>query len=238
MSLCNLSIANSTFDSNEATTKGGGIYYGYNRPLLANMIYTNNSARYGLNFASYAVKIRIQGSDTSTMVFNNFGSGIVSEEAFTLELRDFDNQVMVLNNENKITISAMNRSQASVSRINSKQLNDGSATFDSFIAITAPGSKGVKFQASSKAINSNKVAQVHGIAFENVISINFRMCKPGEYHSSDEECVECSAGTYSLIWEAQTCLSCIEDVVCLGKDQLYVDEGFWRMSANSTKIIE
>ena len=238
MTLCNLSIDNSTFDSNSAETKGGAIYYGYNRPMLADMLFSNNSATYGPDLASYAVKIRIQGSDTETIVLDNIGSGIVNEEPFTLELLDFDNQVMILNNENQITISAMNRSQASVSGANSRQLDSGVATFDSFIAIGDPGSKGVKFQASSKSISNAKVTQVHGTAFDNLIDINFRMCKPGEYTSSSKECVECSAGTYSLIWEADTCLSCIDDVVCLGKDELYLNEGFWRMTANSTKIIE
>ena len=206
--------------------------------MLVDMLFSNNSATYGPDLASYAVKIRIQGSDTETIVLDNIGSGIANEEPFTLELLDFDNQVMVMNNENQITISAMNRSQASVSGANSRQLDSGVATFDSFIAVGDPGSKGVKFQAGSKSINNAKVAQVHGTAFDNLIDINFRMCKPGEYTSSSKECVECSAGTYSLIWKADTCLSCIDDVVCLGKDQLYVDEGFWRMTANSTKIVE
>ena len=155
--------------------------------MLSDTIFLNNSAHYGPDLASYAVKIRIQGSDTDTIVLDNIGSGIVNEDSFTLELLDFDNQVMILNNQNQITISAMNRSQASVSGTNSKQISSGVATFDSFIAIAEPGLKGVKFQATSKSIINAKVTRVHGTAFENIIDINFRMCKPGEYTSSTKK---------------------------------------------------
>ena len=158
MTLCNLLLVNSTFNSNGAVTKGGAIYYGFNKPVSTYMVFSNNSAPYGPDLASYAVKIRIQGSDTDVIVLDNLGSGIATEEVLILELLDFDNQVMVLNNEDQISISSLNRSIASVAGVSSRQLSRGAAAFDNFITTAEPGSKNIALHTNSKVISSKNSA--------------------------------------------------------------------------------
>ena len=56
---CNISIDNVEFINNSASESGGGVYYNLNRPTLNNLMFTNNSADYGPDIASYAVKVSL-----------------------------------------------------------------------------------------------------------------------------------------------------------------------------------
>jgi predicted outer membrane repeat protein len=237
MMICGLSITDTTFDSNAASVKGGAIYYGFGRPQLKNVTNSNNSAPYGPNLASYAVKIKMLGNDE--MVISNIGSNIKLEETIHLALLDYDDQVMVLNSVNQIIITPVDRSIASVRGVNSVLLHNGVATFDNLVAITKYGSKNVKFQASSKGIDSTKIKKVYGAEIsENIVTFNFRDCMPGESIANNYSCNKCSAGSYSLQWSSSECFSCIDDAVCAGRDVIEVNPEFWRMTTNSTKIVE
>ena len=172
------------------------------------------------------------------MSINNVGSGIANTEEIKFSLLDYDNQIMVQNSVSQIIITSVNSSTSSVAGTNSKQMKSGVATFDNLIAISAPGSSNVKFKASSKAISNSKIIGAFGSSISNnTISFNFRDCKPGEY-ILDNTCVECSAGSFSLEWNSIECTSCLENAVCLGKDQISVRSGYWRRTTNSTKLIE
>jgi predicted outer membrane repeat protein len=233
---CKLEISGTTFKLNEAKSKGGAIYYEYRRPTLTNNTFENNSAAYGPDLASYPVKIQML--DHSESVISNVGSNTVYEETLNFALLDYDNQTMVLNNVNQIIINPVNSSQASVVGTNAVLLKNGVASFTNLVAIAQPGSQNIKFQASSKAINNAKINQIYGSAVsDNFINFNFRNCMPGEQIIGNR-CVPCSAGSYSLEWNSKTCESCLENAVCLGRDVIEVEQGFWRRTTNSTNIVE
>jgi hypothetical protein len=121
------------------------------------------------------------------MVLNNIGSKIQLETPLNLRLVDYDGQTMNQNSFNQILIQAVSETTSSVSGFNSELLKEGVATFDAIQFVGSPGSKNVKYQASSKAINKAKIDQVFGSQLsDNQISVNFRFCRPGEIDEANQ----------------------------------------------------
>ena len=188
MSLCNLSAQNTLFRLNNAIKMGGAIYYSFKRPDLSNIVFENNSAPYGPDLASYAVKIRRYDSTSDNISIDNVGAGIKYDKDIKLSLLDYDNQVMVLNSVNEITISSSASNVTSVSGTNSVLQENGIGTFNNLIVFGIHGSRGVEFQSSSKAIDTDKITQVYGGAVSNnTVTVNFRECMPGEYIESSNQ---------------------------------------------------
>jgi hypothetical protein len=90
------------------------LHYDFIRPTYHNLTFTSNKAQYGNNIASYPVKIRLKDSDEDTIIFNSVGSGIALANTVELIIVDYDNQIMNLDNINKITIKSMNISTSQV----------------------------------------------------------------------------------------------------------------------------
>ena len=194
------------FVANTAIRQGGAIYYTFVRPTLNNIEYVKNSAPYGNNIGSYPVKIVRYGNETNSMVINDIGSGIPYDSQIHFSLIDGDGQVMVLNSEDQISINPVNNTQASTSGTNSVLLQNGIATYENLVVIALPGSLNVQFKISSKAITNDKASVLLSPNnINNILTINFRYCKPGEEVSTGNKCRTCSPGTYSLMWSASTC---------------------------------
>ena len=235
---CNLNIRTTTLSSNHATNQGGAIFYNYNRPTIINTTFGNNTANYGPDFASYAVSIIMNDNISAQMVINNMVSGVQYDQDVKLSAIDFDNQTILLNNFNQIIINPVNKTAATMKGTNSGLLRNGVATFNNLIVNTKPGSTNMQFQATTSAIDSIKVKEVYGSVSNNLISTNFRFCKPGEIQLSDNTCSTWTPGTYSLNWNSTSCQSCPSSSQCLGGNQIYVGAGYWRMSQNTSTIVE
>lgn len=161
----------------------------------------DNSAPYGPNIASYAVKITIVGNEE--MVINDIGSGIRYDTPLKFALLDYDEQVMVLNNVDQIILTPVNSTISSIGGVNSALTRNGVSTFDNLVAIAKYGAKDIKYQANSKAIDSTKILIALGsLIWDNIVSFNFRNCMPGESIIDNHRCQECSAGSYSLEWNS------------------------------------
>ena len=150
-------IANSTFTNNIALESGGAIKYNYKRPDFQNNSFTNNSASYGPNIASYSIKIIRKGSTSDNITISNIGSGIAINETFQLALTDYDNQIMVLDNTSQIKVVATSNS-SKVTGIDSVKVYSGVGTFENLVLNSKPGSSSV-YQANSKSIDSTKILQ-------------------------------------------------------------------------------
>jgi hypothetical protein len=61
---------------------------------------------------------------------------------------------------------------------------------------------------------------------------------PGEYHTSGNQCNECSFGTFSYDWNSTECTNCIDDSICLGGAHVEVYSGYWRRRHDSTMTIK
>jgi hypothetical protein len=237
LNMWELAILNSQFINNQAIDKGGALYYGFKRPNFEKIEFSNNTALYGNNYASYAVKIRLNESDTDYMEIDSIGPGIPYYKNISFALLDYDNQTIVTNSENDITITSSSSASA-IAGVNSVLLQNGVATFSGLTAMAPPGSKNLIFKASSKAIDRSKITKIFGSEVsKNQLILNFRNCQPGEYISSPIKWAECSAQSFSLEWNSKECQDCLENAYWPGGSEIYLDPGYWRYSTNSTDII-
>ena len=186
-----MNITQNKFEDNIATKEGGAIYYNYNRPVISNNTFIKNQAVYGRDIASYPVKIVMNDNYVDYMSITSVGSGIKYTNDITLALVDYDNQVMVLDNQNLININPLNYSNSSILGTNHDQLFEGVETFSDLIFQGQPGISNVKFVVSSNAIDSNKIQSVFGVQIsENHIDVSFRWCKPGEIYDTTNKCIK------------------------------------------------
>jgi hypothetical protein len=161
----------------------------------------NNSAAYGQNIASYPIKIRLQGKPDEQIKIENIGSDIQYDQKIYLALLDHDNQPMSLDDSSTIVIKTFDPN-TSVKGTPEAKVYKGIAEFNNLILVAQPGSKNIKFEAVSKAIDSQKLLlQYESESIENKIDVSFRFCQPGEIEHLGT-CKFCSAGSYSLFWNA------------------------------------
>lgn len=67
--------------------------------------------------------------------------------------------------------------------------------------------------------------------------MDFRKCEMGE-EEKNGMCNACPTGKYSITYGSTECAICPKNAQCPGKDQIWVNEGFWRNSTNSSVIHE
>ena len=60
--LCNFKIQDTLFDSNKADEEGGSFYWEHIEPTLAGVVFKNNSAKYGANYATFGVSLAFVSS--------------------------------------------------------------------------------------------------------------------------------------------------------------------------------
>ena len=115
----NMILKNVTFELNSALLEGGALKYTYKHPEFQDVVFAKNSALYGPNYASYAIRIVFKifnpkngylfcfftvnlfkaseiyfdsSSDKSLFFFNNAASGQELDKSIRLVLIDEDNQ--------------------------------------------------------------------------------------------------------------------------------------------------
>ncbi|KAL4429895.1 hypothetical protein ABPG74_022918 [Tetrahymena malaccensis] len=84
--------------------------------------------------------------------------------------------------------------------------------------------------------------------FEIRVAINFRSCLKGEIYNCDEDnqfctCTPCAKGSYSLqIYNdsksRQICELCPDSAELCQKDQIFLKQGYWRISKDTDNIVE
>ena len=168
------------FENNTATSRGGAISYNLYRPTLENNTYIGNSAAYGPNIASYAIKVIQQNSTSESVTLDNVGSGIQYDGSLVLQIVDHDNQVMILDSSSQISIQAKSSNQ-SVTGTTAKKVTKGVAEFDELIFQSYPGDTNIEFKITSNALKRSVLALQYGVNFSQApITVNFRYCQPGE----------------------------------------------------------
>ena len=169
---------------------------------------------------------------------NNIGSGILYNTTLLLELKDYDNQTMNLENSSQIKLSPIT-TNAKVKGTDFAKSVNGTGAFNNLFFVYKPGVSNILFQASSKSINSALIKTVFGNQISNnSIIVNFRYWKPGEYAVDSQECSEWAQGTYSLKWNSTSCDSWMGTAVWMGGTNIELNPGYWRRTLNSTSIID
>jgi hypothetical protein len=225
-------------NNNTADESGGAFEYNFKRPKLENNTYANNTALYGANIASYPIKIRNKSDNQNRIELNNVGSGVPLNESLVLQLLDYDNQTMILDNISQIKIIAI-VPNTNLGGTHSVKVRKGEATFSNIQFQGIPGDSNIDFQSNSKAIDQDKVNAAFGSKMdENKINVSFRYWQPGEAVTEIGTCEKWSPGTYSLEWNSTKWEDCVDNAVWLGGTEIRVNDEYWRLTKNSTKIIE
>ena len=235
--LCSYNIRNNEFINNFAEMKGGTMYYDMYRPELDNNIYSNNSAQYGDNIASYPIKIKLNNIDSDLIKLENVVSGQAYPTSLEFELVDHDGQVILTNNISTIKINSVTNN-TSLDGTLVVAVQKGVAIFNELILIAKPGSKNVEFQISSDAVDDAIIdLQYNRTVKQNRIDASFRYCESGEIEINNKWEIW-SSGTYSLGTSKTECKAWISNAVCLGGKQIYVNDGYFRKSNESDLVIE
>lgn len=181
--VCNLTLQSCTFENNSAVT-GGAISYDLYRPNMNNLSFVDNYADYGEDIASYAVRIHMQGLNESQIMLDDIISGKNISRNIVFELKDYDNQTMVLDNSSVVKILPTNNDVEVTNNL--VKVNKGVATFDNLLFVAIPGSQNVKFTLNSNGIVLPKARKQLGSSYVLPnITVNFRYCKPGEYQATN-----------------------------------------------------
>lgn len=169
-------LSHSQFSHNTATLKGGAIDYNYDRPdFQSNLTFDHNFAPYGEDISSYPIKITLDEGE-----LEDLAPGIVREKPVRLSVRDFDDQIMNLDSQNVLSVTAMDPG-VKVKGFSIQSLKNGVATFDNLVVDAQPGSQGVVLKANTKSIDQEMIETVFGEKIsENLITVDFRLCQPGE----------------------------------------------------------
>ena len=104
MSNCSIWFYNTTFSNNKAILKGGAYFYPRFWPLFSNVTFTNNTAQYGSNIASYPIKAMINSTLSNKVVLDNAASGQIYRSPFNVSLLDYDDQVLNLDSSSVVSI--------------------------------------------------------------------------------------------------------------------------------------
>lgn len=136
---------NLTFSNNSAETQGGAIYYNLNRPVISGLKFENNSAKYGPDIASYAVRIVESGTNSNKVKLNYVASGLLYTEALGFNLVDIDNQIMNLESGNTVKIVAI-ENNTQVRGTDFSKLVNGKVEFNNIIFKAEAGASNISFR--------------------------------------------------------------------------------------------
>lgn len=163
---------------------GGGIMYDLYRPTLSNLTFVHNTADYGPDIASYAIRIKVIEEEGYDVILDAVVSGQNATKTLTYELRDYDDQTLVLDDDSIITI----RSTSGVNEAlnNLVRVTNGRVVFDSLIFVAQPGLNNRLFTVNSNAISLFSArAQLGSTYTLPSITVSYRFCKPGEFQSNN-----------------------------------------------------
>jgi hypothetical protein len=140
---------------------------------MINNFYESNSAVYGDDIASYAVKIATTDSLNSQIDLENVGPGI-AVPSINFHLVDFDDQIMISDSVSQIKIISLTE-KGIVEGTNLVKVNKGTAKFSNLVFRHPPGSDHVSFQLVSNTVNQKTIEAAFGnVISENVIDVSFR----------------------------------------------------------------
>jgi hypothetical protein len=230
-------ITGNQFINNKATVQGGALFYNQARPEIVNNIYESNSAEYGPNIGSYAVGI-VEASSQSQepLILNNVASGIKYNSSLILSLVDYENQQIIFDEYNHVSIESMTTG-ATIYGTKSVRVSNGVATFDELTFSYEPGATNVHYIAKSIQLDQITNSNSNHVITKDIY-VNFRFWEPGEIKDENGKCSPCPTGTYSLDWNSTKWSKWTDHSTCYGGNEIRIDNGFWRKSITSTNILE
>ena len=172
--MCSFNITGSQYKNSKAGIKGGAIYYDLYRPIMEQTSFSNNSAIYGNDIASYPIKITLTHTDSDDIVLNDVVSGQIYLPALEFKLVDHDGQTISTDSSSIIKVSSININ-TSIDGTLRAVTNQGVVSFDELIFNAKPGSNNVYYNIESDAVDKDKVdLQYNGTINQKMIDASFR----------------------------------------------------------------
>jgi hypothetical protein len=234
-SSCSYVFTHNNFTDNKAKLRGGAIYW-LSQPTLENNSYSDNSAEYGDDLASFGVSLAVMTTSSETdkrvmqdIQLTGIASGQRMPKAVKIGLIDHYGQVVRTDNSSTADLLPEDASSTSVTgetRVTSEQ---GVYVFNEAYVTSVPGTR-VSFKVSSSAISSEESQA------DLVVPIQLRDCQSGEAYIGNN-CVVCASGTYSLD-PNQDCADCPAGAICYGGSLMVPKAGYWRSSKTSDKFLK
>ena len=242
---CPSVIQNNDFIGNVAEIKGGAITWQHSPSEFINNTFLNNSAVYGPNIASYAVKLKPLTADKQIKAYlndtmhpplafsiENLGSGHLYDGLIHFGMFDHKNQLVNIDSSSGVEVSVPSNSNITVfGNINTVAAH-GIVTFSAFTLTAKPGSSQY-VEVATPAIRKQQLASSDQDIIEDVmlVKFTFRECLMGEYQQGDS-CEECIVGTYSFN-SSVACENCPEGAICYGNYTMVPKSGYWRADVYS-----
>lgn len=211
---CASNFTENNFTLNSALINGGALHWTSLAPLIVNNTFTNNSAVYGNDYASYIdaiVMVNVVGSKVVNLT-DIIVSGQMVTSGLVFNLIDPQGQVVVSDNSTICELSSANAQFSGAFRTSSTK---GVLAFKSFKVSAPPG--------STVAI----VASCYGDSIaSHTVEFYLRECKVGEEQKGNE-CIICGFDTYSFN-PSDSCKECFSEAQCYGNYTVVPKEGYWR----------
>lgn len=125
-----------------------------------------------------------------------------------------------------------------VMKSKSVKATQGVFKFDDVIIIGPPGTD-ILLKITTESIKPSKITKAfpeRGTIPDIYVKGKLRLCTRGEYQTSDNKCIVCSDGFYTLMENQKACNECPENAVCTDGYKIKVDPGYWRKDVNTTSI--
>jgi hypothetical protein len=235
------------YDDGVMATEPAGITY-YNISFD-----DSNVAPYGHTTATQGAKLYVD----PTYDVNQYDQAL--SPPLVVLLHDYYNQVVVSDNTTTIslqrsTLSAnidCNDNEATLSGALSYTVRQGWARVDSMEASCAPGgSLGVDIHSEMGSANSledtSSAASAAALAISvfypaNATRLDFRNCYDGETSETQDDCILCPLGTYSISYSpTASCTECngATGVTTCQGNEITLDSGYWRRMPGNEAVLE
>jgi hypothetical protein len=230
---CNFTVTSNNFSTNYAGLNGGAVYWTKQQPTFLNNSFSDNSAVYGPDVASFGIKMKSQDFDESqgklSKVAENsyidIASGQRLPQPIVVALVDHTGQVVKTDNSSTASIFPADTANVTVTGNSKVTAREGVYYFTEVKFSAQPGVS-IKAQFSSDALAA-LTSQDSGYSTEPLsVDMQLRDCQTGEALVG-KDCVQCIAGTYSLD-PTQPCINCPSGAKCLGGSLILPDSGYWR----------
>jgi hypothetical protein len=238
---CNFTVTSNSFSSNSAGLNGGAVYWTKQQPTFLNNSFSDNSAEYGPDIASFGIKMKSQDFDESQGKLSkvtedsyiDIASGQRLPQPIVVALVDHTGQVV--RTDNFSTASIFPADTANVTLTGTSKVTALRGVYN-FTEVKFSAQPGVRIKAlfSSDVLDA-LTSQDSGYSTEPLsVDMQLRECQTGEALVG-KDCVQCIAGTYSLD-PTQPCTNCPSGAKCLGGSLILPDSGYWRPSKYTDSI--
>lgn len=239
--VCNYTITLNTFERNTASHKGGVMYWFDTFPHVGNNTWTNNSAPYAKEIASFPIRLALMYEngtlasylpDNSSIPLLAKFEGIASGQVFngTVRIALVDHYDHVVTSDNSSTAQVVSNDLSKLNLLGVLEVVavkgvfgftniklSGVPTSTQRLTVTTTG-----VQLWLKNFSSDPLDYHDAVA----VDLTFRSCQIGETLQGIA-CYVCPEGTYSLDPNLP-CNTCPMHATCLGNWTMVPDSGYWR----------